>query len=139
MNFFHVFLIIKNSQKNKKMSLDCLLQTRLVSKIIKKLKNFVCKITFWNKRSNRIYVLVLSDLMSNATYFRCIRSKRDQMNTQLLILHGIPIITPPSMECNSAMFGAILQHYCARFNFEYVLKCYRCQFSDVTIQIDIQV
>ena len=46
------------------------------------------------------YVLILSNLMSSATYFRCIRSNGD---TQLLILHWIPISTPHSMDRNSAL------------------------------------
>ena len=54
----------------------------------------------WRRQRN--YVLILSNLLSSATYFRCLRSNGDQMNTQLLILHWIPISTPPSMECNSA-------------------------------------
>ena len=55
------------------------------------------------KKTKNLCVNVLVNILSSATYFRCIRLGRDQMNTQLLILHCIPISTPPSMECNSAM------------------------------------
>ena len=59
-------------------------------------------------RRQRIYVLILSNLLSSATYFRCIRSNGDLVNPQLLILHWIPISTPPPMECNSAVRVIIL-------------------------------
>ena len=51
----------------------------------------------------RIFIFILS-----------LRSNRDQMNALLLILHWIPISTPPSMECNSALIEAYFEIY----NFE---------------------
>ena len=47
----------------------------------------------------------LLNLMSSATYFRCIGSNGDQMNTPLLILHWIPISNPPSVDYNSALLS----------------------------------
>ena len=62
--------------------------------------NFQCcvvqkNIYLWKRQ--RILILILS-----------IRSNGDQMNTQLLILHWIPISTPPYMDCNSAMFPRLI-------------------------------
>ena len=55
-------------------------------------------ICLWKRQ--RTFILILS-----------IRSNGDHMNTQLLILHWIPIITPPSMECNCALV-ICGQHVC---------------------------
>ena len=44
------------------------------------------------RKRQRIFILILS-----------IKQNGDQMNARLLILHQIPISTPPSMECNCAL------------------------------------
>ena len=49
------------------------------------------RIFLWRRQS--IYLLILSNPMSSEPYFRWIRSNKDLMTTQLMIMHWIPTVS----------------------------------------------
>ena len=78
--------------------------------------------TFFLWRRQRIYLLILSNTMSNAPYFKWIRLNGDQMKAQLLILHWNPTDGVKVNKLHSAMCLLLWIFWCWTQNGTYIVN-----------------